>query len=528
MRTQAKPTIVAATLAVALALAACGGDDEEAGGPASLVPADAPAYVEVAVQPEGEAADDAQAALAKVTGSEDPGGDLVALFERAAGGEVGDFEEDIEPWLGERLGTYPSSLAGDTDATLVIETTDAEAALESVRDAEGGGDEQEYEGHSFEVTSDGDAFGLVEDFLVFGAPAGFEQVVDTAEGAEALGDSDGFEDAVDELPDDALLSLYAVPRNFIGAIPNAEIDPQGRRFLLQALDDSAEEPVLGSVTASGEAITLELLGAGGELATDESKLLGQVPSDSWLALAFSGIGKAVKNGLAQIREAGIPGLNPATVREQLSAATGIDLEQEVIGALGDAALFAGGSSDESLGGALVIQSTDAEASASLLEKIQELISSEAAGEVEVEPLASTAGDQGFQVTPLESTTDTTSDDSEAAPSLGLNQAITVIQRDDRIVAAYGGEALNQALTVGASEPLNRNRDFRDAQEAVGDLGIDAFLSFAPVIQIAESAGAAADPDFKQLKPYLSALSFLAIGSGGEGDRALVRFMIGLK
>jgi hypothetical protein len=536
MRAARRPASIAIAFGAAAAatLAACGGgDDGEEGGPASVVPASAPAYVEIVVQPDGEAADDAEAALAKVSGSDDPGGDLVALLERASreeGDSDFDFSEDIGPWLGERMGIYPSSLAGDTETILVIETTDSEAALESVREQEDAtGKEQEYEGHTFELDSDGDAFGIVDDFLVFGRPAGFRQVVDTAEDGDPLADESKFEDSVESLPDDRLAMLYAVPSGFIEAIPANEIDPQGKRILLQAMGESGDEPVLGDLTASAEAVTLEFSAAGAAVDTEPSELLGRLPADSWFALATGDVGEAVQRSLDQTAEAGVPGLNAETLTREIRAQTGLDLEQDVIPALGDAGLFVQGTSEQSLGGALVIEGKDPEASARLLTKVQELITATSGGAFEVEPLASTSGDQGFQITLPQSGSTGGQAGEPSAADVGstLTQPITVIQRDERIVAGYGGEAVNQALEPQGVEPLSETETFKSATEAVGGLGIDAFVSFAPVLQFAEGAGLADDPDYKEVKPYLDALSFLALATGGEDDRGVVRFTLGL-
>ena len=46
--------------------------------------------------------------------------------------------------------------------------------------------------------------------------------------------------------------------------------------------------------------------------------------------------------------------------------------------------------------------------------------------------------------------------------------------------------------------------------------------------LAAASGASADADYQQAKPYLDSLDFLAVGSGSEDDRAVGRFVIGLK
>jgi hypothetical protein len=508
--------LVLGTIAAGVALGGCGGGEDE--GPAALAPVDAPVYLDFFVRPEGEAAEGAEAALAKVIDSADPGAEVISLLEREAAedGEDFDYEQEIEPWLGERVAFFFLTLGDKTTGALVAETTDPDKALEFVKSQEDAtGEEQEYEGSTYQLDSDGDASGIVDDFLVVGDVEGFKAAVD-ASGESSLAESDEFKDSIDGLPEERLATFYALPKDFLNAIPAGEIDPQGRAFFLQAIGDAGDQPVLGDVTASEEAVTLEFSAGGGEIETNESALLEQLPANSWLGFGLADIGGSVQNGLEQLEKAGVPGLDAAAVRQQLRSQSGINLEQDVIDTLGDAALFVEGTSAKNVGGALVIESKDPAASAALIAKLQGLIKRLGdPKEVRVQPLASATGDQGFQL---------------VDPSGELPQPVRVVQREGRIVAGYGPSSIEQALggDQGGAQTLSGSPAFTSAKESLGDLGIDAFLSFAPVFQLAESAGAAADPDYKQAKPYVDSLDFLALGSGSDGDRASVRFVIGLK
>jgi hypothetical protein len=265
------------------------------------------------------------------------------------------------------------------------------------------------------------------------------------------------------------------------------------------------------MTATESALTLEVSSGGEPVDTEESTLVSELPADAWLGFGFADIGAAVGQSVEQLGEAGIPGVDAATVREQLRSQVGINLEQDVINTLGDAAFFVKGTTANSVGGALVIESKDPAASAELLGKIQGLIKQEG---VKVQPLASAGGDAGFQL---------------VDPSGELGQPIQVVQRGDRIVAGYGAQSVEQGLTPqSGAAGLAQSPAFTGAQEAIGDLGIDGFLSFAPIFQLAEASGATSDPDYQTAKPYLDSLDFLAVGSGSEDDRATARFVIGLK
>ena len=123
------------------------------------------------------------------------------------------YEEDIESWLGERVGIYPSSLADDSEAVLILEFDRRRQGCR-VHLLPGGrdGEEKEYEGATYQLDEDGDAFGVVDDFIVFGDEEGFKKTVDTADGDDTLGASDDFKDSLDGLPEDRLATLYAVPK----------------------------------------------------------------------------------------------------------------------------------------------------------------------------------------------------------------------------------------------------------------------------------------------------------------------------
>jgi hypothetical protein len=528
-----RPGALATSSVVVLVLAGCGGGGDDEGsvdvGPAAVVPTNAPAYFDVSVRPEGGARDGAEAAAGKVLDSDDPGGTLISLIEDAAAdqGEQFNWEEDVAPWLGEKVGFFPSSLAGESEAALIAETTDAEAALEFARSQEDlTGPEREYNGTSFQVDSGGDAIGIVDDFLVSATPKGFKRVVDAAQ-EDSLGDSDQFKDSIGELADDRLATLYAVPRDFLEAIPEEEIDPEGRNIFLKAIGASADAPVLGDLTASADQLELELSAAGGTVETEQSNLLNQLPGEAWLALGLGDIGGAIQNGLDSIESAEVKGLSGEQLRSQLDELTGLDLDQ-VAQALGGGALFVQGSSTSDLRGALIIQSDDEAVSAELLDSLESLISAQ-------------AGTSGVTVTSLStesspSSSETTTDSSEQTTQSGfqvesgdLPQPIQVVQQDNRIIAGYGGGIVGEIInSSGKTSGLTGTPGFTAAEEAVGSLGVDAYLSFQPVFELAEGLGAEDDPGFQSAKRYLNSLDFLAVGSGNEGDRALLRMIVGLK
>jgi hypothetical protein len=531
-----RPGALAGAGAVVLGLAGCGGGGgaEQAGvGPSAVVPTNAPLYFDVSVRPEGDAREGAEAAAGKILGSDDPGATLISLIEDAAAADdiILDWDEDVAPWLGEKIGFFPTSLAGEGEVALIAETTDPEAALEFARSEAGAeGPEREYNGTSFQIGDDGDATGIVEDFLVSATPKGFRRVVDAAQ-EDSLGDSDQFKDSIADLPDERLATLYAVPREFLGAIPEEEIEREGRNLFLEAIGQAADTPVLGDITASAESLELELSAAGATVDTEQSNLLAQMPGEAWLALGLGDIGNAIQNALDSVESAEVKGLSGEQLRAELDEMTGLDLEQ-VARALGGGAVFVQGTSTLDLRGALIIRSSDEAVSAELLDALESLITARTGTSgVSVTSLSfessSTTGGTG---------TETSTESSEPTTQTGfqiesedLPQPIQVVQEGNRIIAGYGGGIVGEIVnSSGKTSGLTGTPGFRAAEEAVGSLGVDAYVAFQPVFELAERLGAEDDPTYLDAKRYLNSLHFLAVGSGNEADRALVRLVIGLK
>jgi Protein of unknown function (DUF3352) len=502
---------VFAATALGAVAAGCGGG-EEADGPSAAVPENAPVYVEATVRPEGEAADDANAAIGKILDSPNGGAQLVALIEQAAAseGDTVNFEEDVSPWLGERAGVFFSSFEGEGVGAVILESTDTDAAVEFFSNqGSSTGRTAEYEGHEYEFDEDGDVFGAVGDFVVSGDEEGFKEAVDANEG-DSLGETDEFNESVDDQPEDSLGLLYALPENLLNAISDDELDAQSREFIEKTSGDALNEPVLGSVTASGESIDLQLSAGSNGVETPQSTLLETLPGESWLGLSFGNVGDAIQRGLDSAEEQSVEGFDIEQVRSQVLAATGLELDQ-ITDALGGGAVFVEGTSEANLAGALVLQTEDAQTTGTLLTKLQTLLQQAGPSEVRVRPLASATGDAGFEL---------------VDPSGEIPRPVQIIQQGDKVVVGYGPGSSTKVLQPGqtlASVPA-----FSAAAERLSDLGVDAFLSFAPVFQLAEAEGAGADPDFQAAKPYIDNLDYLAVGSGDEDDRALVRLIVGLK
>ena len=133
-----------------------------------------------------------------------------------------------------------------------------------------------------------------------------ERAIETLDG-DGLADSERFEDALDDLPDERLGAMYvdtAAVKDLAAADPT--LDPAGRQFLEQFLGEG--EPVTGALVAEEDAVrgefrvATDVLGPFGSLVSGEApELLAQLPGDSWVAFGYEDIGGTVDSLIATDR-----------------------------------------------------------------------------------------------------------------------------------------------------------------------------------------------------------------------------------
>jgi hypothetical protein len=509
--------LVAFVAAPAAVIAGCGGDSGGGSdadvGPAAAVPANSALYLDATVRPTGGAQTDAQAALGKVLDTDDPGGKIVSLLEGQAksDGHPFDYQTDVAPWLGERAGFFFTQLGENAQqGAAVIETTNPAASLAFARKESGATATtpapQTYNGASYQTEPDDptSVFGTVGDFLVTGDLSGFKAAVDAQKG-DSLGDDNDFKDSLGQLPSDRLGTFYTVPKTLIDAIGSAQFDAQSKALIEKSAGDSLNQPVSGALTASADSFDLEFIGGDNGVDTPESALVSEVPGDSWLALGIGNLGDTAKRTLDQLKDSGVPNLEEGI--SQVEQATGASIDQ-LTNALGDAAIYVRGTTQQTLNGALVVHTNDPGLTGRLLSQLQTLM--RVGGQGSARPLQLSGGGTGFQI-----------NDPTEFPA-----PIEFAQQGDKLVIGYGADSAAQ--TLAPSQPLSGSPTFSAAKGQVSDLGTDFFLDLPTVFRLAESGGAKSDPGYQQAKPYLDALSYLVTGSGTKGDQAELKAVVGLK
>jgi hypothetical protein len=509
--------VVAGVAAVAIVNAFMGPSNDSA---VELVPADSFIYFNAWLDPsrnQKSAIRDLLEKFDKAPTTDEARSALVDFIDGALAETGATFEADIEPWLGRQAAFYASDIEAEQPTLAALVATEDAGATQDMID---GFDEREnndperksYDGIDYDYYAEEQvASGFVGDFWVFGTEAGFRASVDTSEG-ESLGESTRYERATGRLSDDHLGLFYFDPaRLFEIAEATGQLTPEDMASIRSLVGDDGGEPAAGifALTSTGAFLEVaaplseEVRSQLGSLA--EPGLLPELPGDSWLAFGASNLGASINRFLQQIGDAGIPGLDMATLEQQFVAETGIDLQDGLLRWMGDFGVFAEGSGLLNIGGGAVIETLDASRSRETVDALGRLLLREGA------PLtpAVIEGHEGF-----------------ALELPGSPQPINVLAGDDRVVVAFGATA-----TADAIDPETRLSDsdaFNRATDSLGD-GYDTsfFLDVDAVVALVEALGAGSDPTYQEdVKPWLDPLSHVVFGTKLDGEVAVQKFVIG--
>jgi hypothetical protein len=513
-------TLAALSLLAALFVACGSGSADGDADPASAVPANAMLYAEVAIQPDGQLKDDALDAAGKVLATDDPEGKLREFLDRAMAEAEDtnlDYDKDIKPWLGERGALWVGQRVdedGDPGAAAVIAVTDTEAAMEAMRKADGKKTtKRSYKGVDYEVDTDGEAAGTVDDFLLVGAEPEVKASIDAQKG-DGLADSDRYKQSLDQLEDERLAHFFLDVKSFFNLAMKSSsgTDAQELEQLKTIFPFDKVPPVVGSFSANGDRLALDFAVKGDSLKNlgalsqtyggGTSPLLKEMPGDSWGALAAAKYGQSLKSMFDQMAGA----FGGAAARRQLKNQLGIDLDQDVLSWIGDVGFFIRGDTIASLDGAAVIQVTDEGKAAKGFGKLVGLLQS--AGGVQAKPTKVDGAEAAFAV-----------DDPE------LPKPLILARSAERVVVSYGAEAARDAFTPASK--LGDSDLYGEAKDSLGGIEPSVLLAMPNVIKLVESSGSA-DAEFDKARPYLDAYDLIAYGLEGDEDEGHLRIVAGLK
>ena len=483
-----------------LVLVGCGGG--AAGGegdPASAVPPDAVVYTELVVRPEGSLRDDARDAAGKVLRTDDPDGEIQRLIAQVFEGEDFDYDRDVEPWLGERAGFW---LRPEDEGVLLLAATDTDAARESLEATlKRSGEtvsERSYGGSEY-LVSDGDAAGIVGDFVAIGPEAAYKRTVDAA-AKDSLADTDEYADAVDALEDDRLAHFWVDTAALIalGAQQNPEAAAQlDQLSAIVSLDDMP--PVVGSFAADGDrlAVEVKVRGSGGALlGAGSTPLLQELPGDSWAAFGAADVGESLRDTIDGFAGA----LGGIAVRRELQDQIGLDLDRDLLDWVGHTGVFVRGTTPATLDGGVVIQPTDEDRAADAFGRIVGAV--QVKTKTRAQPVDIAGADQAF--------------------ALNGGRALArpiVIARGSGLVVITAGRAAAEAA-LGSDDRLGDTDLYAEAEELVG-MEPSVLVGMPQLLQLVD------DPELAEAKPYLEAYSVLAAGVVDD-DGLVARLAAGLE
>ena len=501
----------------------------------NLVPADAVAYGSIFLDPstnQKRAIGDLLEKFPEAPNADEARAKFVELLDKGLAEIDMTFEEDIDPWLGdqiagwaqipENLETAPtdSPLAGDDapPAAFLIASDDDEAAIQFVEEASAKSDDKltdkSYEGADYVLNeAENSAAGVVDGFLVIGNEAGFKAVVDVSGGEDSLADSETYTDTTDELTEDRLATFYFDGSAVAEALEKSGAPAGAFESGSFGMFGGSLSPTAGALFAESDKVVFETTsrpGAeGGQEAPEISDgLLPDLPGDSWGAFGLADLGatlETIYDGLIESFAAG--GMSPEDLDAQFEAQTGLDLREDLFSWMGDAGLFVSGTDPLSVGGGIVIESSDPTTSSATIDQLGTLLERQG---VPTEPL-SAAGAEGFAV---------------QIPDVAATQRVVVLA-GERVVIAYGEDAAVNALEN--SDPLSESEAFQTATEGLGDDFIaSGYFDMDAMQELAEAAGASQFPEYEEeVKPWLEPFTYVTFGSRENGDRLVQRLVIGI-
>ena len=503
-------TLTALITAIVVAVG-CGSDGSSSSSAAGVVPAGSLMYGELTLEPEGDQKASIDALVEKFPGEGGAGERIRNLMEQAfADSDSGlSYSKDVEPWLGDQAAFFLSRLSADGDdgdGALLLATDDEDKAMATLEKAIDEGKKASYEDTEY-IVDDGGAAGVVDGWVVIATERAFKSTVDIAADGGSIEDDETFKETLDSAADERLGFIYVNSPQFLKTFERSAVGGQLGQFR-----DFFSEPVLATANADENGVRFEAtvsksLANGFPVVAEGADLVGGLPADSWLAMAQPDLGKTI-DSYVDLYGAQLGGRD--NIEQQFKATTGLDLQDDVISWMGDWALFVRGTSVSELDGAVVIETSDEEASGRVLDTLARFARQSADSGERVLPLQISGGGEGWTLR------------TEDVP-----QPIHLFQRDGKVVLAYGDSAAEEA--IAPAQKLGDSAEFSQAEEALGgDYNLSFYMAVGPVLALADAAGAGGDATWQQVKPYLEPLGALVGGAREDGDRLRSAFGVTVK
>ena len=235
-----------------------------------------------------------------------------------------------------------------------------------------------------------------------------------------------------------------------------------------------------------------------------------MPAESWFALAITEAGDAVRESLGEIASLGAqmgdPTLEPDAITGAIEGQTGLDLEEDLLAWVGNAAFFASGTSESELRVGGLLETSDSAASERAI-AMAEAQFGLATGAPTATPKLEGAT-AGFSAT---------------GPG---GESVEIALRDDLVVGAFGGPDPATEL-VEAEDSLADSPLFSAARDALGDdFEAAVFVAMQDFLVVAEK-GDDGDTDYDAARPYTESLEYLIFGTVEDDGRERSRMVVGV-
>jgi hypothetical protein len=454
-------------------------------------------FAEADLAPQGKLKSNVDSVTKKLTGEASLSDFIASKLEKAAReeGESFNYAKEVEPWLGDRGGVSFERVEGGelSEPLIAVETTDAKAAQAFASKRTAG--------------SKGKAIGMVGETLVL-APSEkeFKAAVKASEG-ESLGGEDRFQKTMGAASNGSFADVYID----LGAIvkqTEGEADAPTKEALQAVGIDPSEATAVASVIPHSDQIEIDVSSElSGEKAPsgDASKLLGSLPASSFAALGFGNFSEMFEEAVDSLDEEGIPpDLEPGELKSALAQA-GIDIDK-IAASLGEAAVFAEGTDQASLGGAMVVTTESGEAADAIGSLGALLRAANIPGITAVSGKAS-----GFSI---------------GNGSLGKKDLV-IVGKGDRIAIGYGLAQAIAGLNAGSGPTLAGTSAYKAAVAALGKTPISGFADGPAALQLAEAIIPHSKSEFWEAVPYLKKITYVGIGSGSNGELATAKIIAGI-
>ncbi|MDQ6749259.1 MAG: DUF3352 domain-containing protein [Actinomycetota bacterium] len=518
----ARLTTLALVVLAAGLVAGCGSSSGDGNAdPARVAPKGSAAYAVGTVSPDGSQRDAVNSIARKLFGANDPGKSISQAIQRSINGSSNtsklDFEKDVKPWLGKRAAVAVTQVqAGRKGVTgaVIVASKDLDATRAALKKAERGESvRKSYRGVNFDVDqSDQSATGIVGGFLVQGfQPDGFRAVVDASKDG-GLVDAPSFQGAK-RRGQDKLAMAYVDLKTFAGTALQL-LPPAQRSTVLGALGGANAQPLTATVDAKDDAVSVELVAPTGTAAKRSpgaggTPVIAGLPGDSFAAFGIPRIGQTLTTTLRNF-ESGLAGAAIGPVKAAVAKRTGLDLERDILAAVGDVGVFARGNSLINVGAGVVIEAPNPAAARRVVSKLGAFITRQGAASGIKAVATRVGGAQGVKIT-----------------TPRLPGAINFVVKGAKLVLAYGDPATTQALSP--STKLSESGSYRRAQTSLGGIPPSLLVDFAPILSLAEAANSGStSSSFTRVKQVLGSLDTLALGGRMEGNQQLVRFVLRVK